>query len=292
MQLIVTDLDGTLLNSRRQISAENAAALRAAEDWGAAIAIATGRTYGNALALCRGAGLNPHIISNHGAFVFSKTGERLLAAGVDKQHLCSALNWLAAHRYYYNICTDSHAFVPRGSEIILGQDYQNAVSVIDGVTEQTVRGAIEYFCRESAGRKLVSGLDEILDKDLVYGSIVAITFDREKLAAGRRYFANHPGLALNIAGNTIFEMIHAQASKGNALERLCAYLGLPLAATMAIGDHYNDLSMLRRAGLSIAMGNAEAAVKAVCDDVTLTNDCNGVAYCVQKYFLTFPRQSF
>ncbi len=283
MRLIVTDMDGTLLNSRRQIPAANAAALQMAQSRGCEIAIATGRTYANALALCRDAGLNPHIISNHGAFVHSKSGKRLLATGLAKARIQRALTWLDSRRYYYNICTDTHSYVPAGSDRILAQDYQEAGSVIDGVTAEAVKAAIAYFCRASAGRTLVSGIDEILDKDLAYGSIVAISFDRDKLAAGRSYFGAAAGLALNIAGDTIFELVDAGASKGLALERLCDWLRLPLAETMAIGDHYNDLSMLRRAGLSIAMGNAEAAVKSVCNEVTLTNDCNGVAACVRKH---------
>ena len=94
MKLIVSDLDGTLLNSQRQISRENAAALQQAASMGVEIAIATGRSYGNARALCERAGLKPHIISNNGAFVHTDAGERLLAQGVEKKHAREAVRWL------------------------------------------------------------------------------------------------------------------------------------------------------------------------------------------------------
>jgi Cof subfamily protein (haloacid dehalogenase superfamily) len=228
-------------------------------------------------------GLNPHIISNHGAFVYTKAGERILDIGLDKKHVREALTWLVNNQYYYTICTDTHSLIPAGSEAILCNDYKTAGTIISGITEQSARVAIDYFCRESTDRIRVDGMAEIVDKDLTYGSIVVITFDQEKLKIGRDYFANYPGLSLNIAGNTVFEMIHALASKGNALEQLTSYLSMDMSQVMAIGDNYNDISMLERVGLSIAMGNAEAAVKKICHYVTLTNDLNGVAHCIMKY---------
>ncbi|WP_378954039.1 Cof-type HAD-IIB family hydrolase [Pelosinus sp. sgz500959] len=282
MRLIVTDMDGTLLNSKREISAENVAALLAAQDKGVEIAIATGRNYGNALALCEGVGLRPHIISNHGAFVYTKDGEKILGVGVDKKDIRYALTWLCKNNYFYTISTDTHSFIPLGSETILSNEFKTAKNLIPQVTEERAQHAIKYLCQPRAGGTRVTGMEDILGRDLTFGSIVSITFDQDKLEAGREYFKNYQGLSMTVAGNDIFEMIHTSVSKGNALEDLTRYLDIPMSDVMAIGDNYNDISMLKKVGISVAIGNAEEDVKEICKYVSISNDLNGVAYIINQ----------
>jgi len=75
------------------------------------------------------------------------------------------------------------------------------------------------------------------------------------------------------------------ANKGAALATLAAHLGVPLAQTAAIGDGGNDPAMFHVAGLSIAMGQAEDAVKRQADVVTGSNTEDGVAQAIEKYLL-------
>ena len=75
------------------------------------------------------------------------------------------------------------------------------------------------------------------------------------------------------------------ADKGAGLEMLCAYLDIPLAQTIAVGDGFNDMTILRKAGLAVAVGNAEEAVKAVCDAVVADNDSCGVKQAIVDYLL-------
>ena len=275
-------MDGTLLNSKKQISAENVIALLAAQDKGIEIAIATGRNYRNALAVCQRVGLRPHIISNHGAFVYTKCGEKILGVGVDKKQIEYALSWLYKNNYFYAISTDTHSFVPTGSEYILSNDFKTAKKRIVGVTEERVEASIKMLCQPREGRTMVNGIEDILEQDLIFGSIVAMTFDQDKLNAGREYFKNYQGLSMTVAGTEIFEMIHTSVSKGNALENLTQYLNIPMAKVMAIGDNYNDISMLEKAGMSVAIGNAEEDVKKICKYVSLSNDLNGVAHIINQ----------
>ncbi|MCV6900836.1 HAD hydrolase family protein, partial [Escherichia coli] len=68
---------------------------------------------------------------------------------------------------------------------------------------------------------------------------------------------------------------------GQALTRLAERLGIPLSQTAAVGDSLNDESMLRAAGVGVAMGNARQDMKEIADHVTLTNDEHGVAYMIR-----------
>lgn len=282
LRLIVSDMDGTLLNYKQKISEENAAALLAAQKKGMEIAIATGRNYENALALCKNVGLYPHIISNHGAFVYTKEGERLLGVGVGKQHVKNALAWLSSNQYFYNVCTDTQSFLPVGAEHILSNELKTSKNLIAGRSEEQFRETIHVLCKPMEGRTVMKRMEDILEKDLTYGSIVSITFDQDKLKAGRDYFENYQGLSMTVAGNNVFEMIHTSVSKGNALERLTQHLNIPMEEVMAIGDNYNDISMLEKVGISVAIGNAEEEVKKICKYVSFSNDLNGVAYIVNQ----------
>lgn len=281
MKLIVTDMDGTLLNSNRTISRENAAALLAAQAQGIEIAIATGRTYGNALALCQRVGLSPHIISNHGAFVYTNKGERLLGIGIKEEHVKEALNWLSSNNYFYNLCTDRHSFIPANVADIFINDYKTAKNRFPQATEAQVQEAIRIY-QSMDGRMVLNQIDDVFEQNLTFGSITSITFDQDKLRIGREYFTASPHLSMTVAGKNIFEMIHPSVSKGNALEYLIEHLRISMEEVMAIGDNYNDISMLERVGISVAIGNAEETVKKICKHVSLSNDLNGVAYIVNQ----------
>ena len=81
------------------------------------------------------------------------------------------------------------------------------------------------------------------------------------------------------------EFTHKEATKGRALEYLANLKGIERESVIAIGDSYNDISMLQYAGLAIAMGNAPEEVKAHADYVTGINDEDGVAQAIHRFVL-------
>jgi hypothetical protein len=84
----------------------------------------------------------------------------------------------------------------------------------------------------------------------------------------------------------LFEFVETSASKALALEKVGNLLGFKREETAAVGDGYNDFSMLKYAGFSIAMGNAPQDIKDECDYVTLTNNEDGVAAWIESRLLT------
>ena len=73
------------------------------------------------------------------------------------------------------------------------------------------------------------------------------------------------------------EVIPSRVNKGLGLEAACRAAGIPLSEAVAFGDSENDIPMLIAAGVGVAMGNADEAVKAAADRVTLTNNEDGIA---------------
>jgi hypothetical protein len=74
-------------------------------------------------------------------------------------------------------------------------------------------------------------------------------------------------------------------SKASGMRKVCELLGITMSEVVAMGDSMNDLSMIRAAGLGVAMGNAQDGVKAAADLVTATNDEHGVAKVIREYVL-------
>jgi len=103
----------------------------------------------------------------------------------------------------------------------------------------------------------------------------------EVLASCARRF---PGTVASASCPNNVEINAAAATKGEALRGLCDALGIALEETIAFGDGLNDISMLRAAGLGVAMGNAVPAVKAAADEVTADCDAHGVADVVARFF--------
>ena len=77
-------------------------------------------------------------------------------------------------------------------------------------------------------------------------------------------------------------MTHPDVSKGNSVKLYASQLGIKDYDICAIGDNYNDVSMLKIAGIGVAMGNAEEGVKTISDFVTLSNNESGVSHAIHK----------
>lgn len=82
------------------------------------------------------------------------------------------------------------------------------------------------------------------------------------------------------------EFVDVNASKAIALEKLGEYYGIKREEMIAIGDGFNDLSMIEYAGLGVAMENAPSEIKEAADFVTLSNEDDGVAYVIEKFILS------
>ncbi len=110
---------------------------------------------------------------------------------------------------------------------------------------------------------------------------------REQIAEGVK--ERFQGLAVTASTWNNLELNSANAHKGLALQRFAEHLGLGLENCIAFGDGANDVSMVRMAGVGVAMSNACPEVLAAADRVTLSNDEDGVADVIRHLLSDFPR---
>jgi Cof subfamily protein (haloacid dehalogenase superfamily) len=249
VRLVAIDMDGTLLPTFSQaISARNAQALRAAQDAGITVAIATGRRTAYTAPLLEGLGLRADmpLITSNGAVTRTLGGDSL-----DRSHLearvaraiCGLLRPFGAVVFTFDRIGPG--------ELVL-EDLGNAERRI-ALWVQANRDAIEIV--QPLERALEDGNDPI--QGMVTGGVDNMRLaERTMKSSEWSDFCEAVRTEYPARDLSILDLLPPGVSKGWALERLAARLGIDRKETMAIGDNWNDVDMLEWAGQAVLMGNA------------------------------------
>ncbi|MDO7907275.1 Cof-type HAD-IIB family hydrolase [Paenibacillus sp. JX-17] len=280
MKMIAIDLDGTLLNQDSLISPANAAAVREAQNQGILVTIATGRAFYDVQEICKQAGIVTPVIGANGATIHDEQGSPIHTEPMSRSKAMDVLAWLEEEQYYYEIMTDRAIYSPQNGHELMTIEMDRVLSSSPERSLQSLMHAAEKQYSQNGITRIPSYRH--LPTDVEIYNILAFSFLEEKLAAGRSRYSQDSELTMVVSADHNFEVEHPLASKGHALSRLADMHHIPLTEVMAIGDSYNDISMMRIAGRSIAMGNAHQQIKDVCDMVTLTNQENGVAHAIRQ----------
>ena len=263
-KLIAFDLDGTLLDDAKRLPAENLRARREAGERGALLVPATGRIpAGLPEELLALPGARYGILIN-GALLYDFEQARPVGrAEIPVETALEVIDFLAAQGVLYDCYQDEWGYIDRAF-------YERASDYIDdpGILDLLVRlrtplpSLRDYLAEKGAGVQKL----QLHTKDAAL---------RQRLL--RELTERFPALSVTSSIPTNIEINSGEANKGDALLRLCAILGLDPAETLAFGDGTNDSSLLRAAGLGVAMANALPAVKAAADALTASNNDAGVA---------------
>ncbi|MCR6109802.1 HAD family phosphatase [Bacillus sp. A301a_S52] len=281
VKMIAIDLDGTLLNEKKQLSEENLHAIKLAQSQGVEVVIATGRAYFDVKAIFEHTGLKTWVISANGACIHTPSGDLFHHVPMEKKDALTILRWLEQHDFYYEVFSEDAILTPLNGRQILDIELDRLTSANPDVDtaffEEIIHGQFSQ-----TGFVQIDSSESIADDDITVYNILAFSLDEDKLLKGWHHFSDSPGLTLVKSAKHNFELEHEKAAKGIALDILAKKLGVPLAATAAVGDSFNDLSMLKVAGYSAAMGNAPLEIKQAADTVTLPNTENGVSHFIHE----------
>lgn len=282
MKLIATDLDGTLLNSKHQVSSENENALRQAQRDGIEVVVSTGRAYFDVVSIFEPLGIKTWVISANGAVIHDPDGRLYHSETIDKKRAYDILSWLESENYYYEVFTDSAIYTPQNGRQLLDVELDRVKSANPKADLSVLMQAAEVQYSQS-GFAYIDTFQELFeeDKQIDFYNILGFSFFKDKLEAGWQRYQEDKDLTLVSSADHNFELSSKKASKGQALERLAKRLNIPMKETAAVGDSLNDRSMLEAAGKGVAMGNAREDIKAIADAVTLTNDEHGVAHMIR-----------
>ncbi|MFN2513572.1 MAG: Cof-type HAD-IIB family hydrolase [Pyrinomonadaceae bacterium] len=283
IRLLALDLDGTLLNSRGQVSERNRNALKQARERGVRVAIVTGRRFRDARPTALELGLDVPVIAHNGAL--TKHARTLETVAVLPLPLAAARRALEVGR-------------AAGADALLSDDHEGlGVLVYDHLSGDNYAAQLYVnWARRIHGEngqeavRQVPSLEEFLDHEPVH---LAFSGGCAKMKSLENVLLEELGTEVKIFTTTyqdkdftLLDVVHPQASKGLGVAAAAAEIGVIREDVMAVGDNLNDLEMLHYAGTGVVMENAEASLHEVDSfHATCTNDDDGVAKAIERFIL-------
>lgn len=268
-KIIALDLDGTLTNDAKEVTPKTREALLNAQQEGVVIVLASGRpTYGikpvaDCLELNQRGG---YMLSyNGGQIIDCKSGEVIYSKYLPDDVIPVLYSYARSH---------GHALLGYvGDEIVTEMPWD------------------EYVKEESRiNRMAVRHVDNLLTSLERHPTKLLMTGDPAKMIAAEEELSRLVGGRMDVFRSAPFfiELVPQGIDKAQSLLRLLSRLNLTQQDLMAFGDGYNDLSMLKLAGLGVAMANAAPEVRADADLVTLSNEDDGVAHALGRWLHSEP----
>lgn len=287
IKLIAIDMDGTILSPELTISENNRQSILEAQANGIEVVIATGRSYIEAFDPVQEAGLNLPFICLNGAERRDQSGQLLDATYIDQNDIPHISSILESENIDYQLFIGEDMYTKNTEQIIdifvqLAEETHHTPpldKIRKEVMDRVQQGAIHQ----------VDSFDPVLKK---YANETYKFFGSShhlaKLDRAREALKKLPNIAVSSSGAGNLEITSIHAQKGIAVEKHAKSKGISMENVMAIGDSYNDLSMMERVGHPVAMGNAPADIKETCKTVTATNEHSGVALAIESILQPQP----
>ena len=256
--LIAIDCDGTLLDSKGNLSTHVPEAIKKAQRMGIKIALVTGRSQSTLDFIFTQLNLKGPFIGSGGAYIGDlSTGEIIQQRTLPKTEAETLIR----------LC--------REFQLILFLEHSDFM-ICEKENEKTKQHREEYGYTWKIVPDLLQELAELPEKGLVVG-------DPQKLAILFNYYQNNNHeVSFTFTSPTSMDILPKGVSKGNALKKLAEHLQIKPERIVVIGDYLNDLEMFKVAGTSIAMGNAPQEVKQIADLIAPSNDEGGVAWAINQ----------
>jgi len=284
IKLLALDLDGTVLNSHGKVSERNLGALRAAEENGVYVTIATGRRFRDARPVAFQLGLNAPIITHNGTL--TKHAETLETVSVRLINPETIRDILRVGREFG---VDAMMSCDPRSK---GTLYYDRVSDDNFPLQKYLEWSRRLHGAEGdAAIVHVGSLEKIIDE--VETIHISFSGHCEPMSHLQMILSTALGNMAKVLATvypqmdfTLLDILPPEASKGFGLHNLAVSLGLTPENVMAMGDNFNDLEMLEYAGTAVVMGNAAPELLENEKYLqTLSNDEDGVALAIEKYIL-------
>lgn len=271
-KLICIDMDGTLLSDKHEVPELNKEMIKRATELGVKIAITTGRIFTSAKRYSDLIGTDTPIIASNGAYIREKDKDEVIyESNLSKEQFYKILEVIKKYNLnvYFNTCDtmitesvipDNHAYKTMDAEL-----------------------ADEYKIKFKENADFDKVFDEFNGK--ILKAICIEDENKDDLNKAKEEMQKYDDLEVVSSWHNNFEVMPKGTSKGNAVKILAQMLGIDREEVICIGDSENDLSMIKYAGLGVAMGNALDIVKENADYITDTNSNAGVGKVIQKFIL-------
>lgn len=264
---IATDLDGTLLRTDKSVSPRTRAAVLAAEDAGLMVVIATGRPPRWIAPIVEQLGERGLVVCANGAAIYDPARHELVSRVEIAPEVAAGLVEDLQAAYPEAILGLEQGFDFAADDAILDSDVVLAGSWnLEGLEI----GPIRSFLRDPVLKLIVR-----LPDPAPAGTAAAV-----QALVGDRALVTHS------TTESFLELSHPSIHKAATVERLLDASGIAAAEVVAFGDMPNDLELIRWAGLGVAVANADPRLLEAADEVTATNDEDGVALVIERVLAT------
>lgn len=261
-QLAAIDLDGTLLDEHYKLREENREAVMELAENGVIVVLASGRMHATILPFAQMMRLKTPIISYNGAMVKDvKTGELVYHIPIATLIAQEIIEYCVQHKLHLNFYHNDILYVRELNQ------WSELYDTRTGATSHLVEDLSFFYGKESTKLQIVDAPAKIENLFTEFSNWLQ---DR---------------LYITITQPEYLEFMNPNVSKGRALIAVANKLGIPKEKIVAFGDGYNDVSLMKAAGFSIAMGNSVSEILECASYVTDTNKENGVATAIRRLLL-------
>ena len=285
IKLLALDLDGTLLNSRGEVAEANRRAIRAAEERGVLVTIATGRRFRDGRPVGLELELNAPLVTHNGALL--KYADSLETVASSLLATETALEIVRVGKQF------------GGDALVSADPHGKGTLLYDRVSDDNVplQKYIAWSTRlhGDEAEEAVMHVDDL--SDILYEhEVIHISFsgDCNRMDEMVSFLREELGDTVNVLATiypsrnfTLIDILPPDASKGKGVEKLALLNQLEPENVMAIGDNFNDVEMLEFAGTPVVMGNADPSLLERSEFyTTVSNDEGGVAAAIELFILS------
>lgn len=258
IKLIVTDIDGTILNHDFKFNQEVKDCIKNLTIDGIKVVLATGRMHAATNHIAEELGLNTPIVSYQGGLI-KLQDEILYEKNLHSKFAAEIIEWAKKNDIHVNLYLNDELHVEKDNLII------------------------QRYVKQGISKFIVKSFDRIkLEK---INKLILIDFeDENKVTMWTDYLAvKYPDLHIVKSTPYFCEICNKEATKAYAVNFLKDYWGLKKEEILTIGDQNNDIELLNAGGIKVAMGNATDELKEIADYITDTVNNNGFVKAIERF---------
>lgn len=288
-KLVAIDLDGTLLNSYGEVSQRTREAIKEATQKGVEVVLASGRPISSVEDLATELEADHYLVSGNGATVYDMRKKSIVYDQfLSKEQILNIVKICEENSIYYNIYTENEVLTKSLNYNTLFYHSENTHKQEEKRTNINILTDVYDYVLKSNDQKYlkVTVCDQ---SQIVFGSIIKklrTIGDIDVLdVAHMSKKIIKSGTEEILVEYCYTEITNKNVNKWTALEYIMKEENISKEEVIAIGDNVNDKEMIEEAGLGVAMGNSTLNIKELADEITSTNNEDGVYEIFRKYIL-------
>lgn len=203
--------------------------------------------------------------------------------------LCTGRPLSYCYSYVEELCLNSYIIVANGAQIWninkkLIDQHILVTHIIESIWDY---GRINnFFMMVASTEKLyINNLESVKFNEHEWLKIVIENLTIKQIEETKRFLSQYDNLEITSSSPVNLEINKKGVHKASALQKVCNKLGITMNEVMAIGDSLNDFTMIKNAGIGVAMGNAQQEIKEIADCTTFSNNEDGVAKAIERFVL-------